>query len=267
MNTKEKIETGMSRYYQHLQSAQDLYLKLLEAFQDGHIIHLNSSPFFDEILSHFGPALDKASIDLRQVYNAALHVPTGSLIVASKGMDLPCISPITNVPYTTRHIGATVYRPGLGVEVVNVGLVGNVHDGELFFRYESACPPAFYFGSQRCDCFQSWVQIRELAATLKPNQGAVMMHIDSQSGKGGGFSPGTFSFDLSSRAFLRQLGEVDESFQAIGIPEDCREEEDNIGFQLGPIVLDWLGVNKSLTFFSKNRNKMKVLTQAGYQLK
>lgn len=267
MDTKEKIAAGMSRYYQHLQATQNLYLKLLQAYPEGSLVELNSSPYFQEILAYFGPALNKPSIDLKQVYDAALHVPTGSLIVASKGMDLPCTSPKTNVPYNTRHIGATVYRPGLGVEVVNIGLVGNVFDGELFFRYESACAPAFYFGSQRCDCFKSWVEIRELAARLSSTQGAVMMHIDSQSGKGGGFSPGIFSFDLSSRALMRQLGEVDESFQGIGIPEDCREEEDNIGFQLGPIVLDWLGVNKKLTFFSKNRNKMKVLTQAGYQLK
>jgi GTP cyclohydrolase II len=205
------------------------------------VVALNNTPFFEKAIEYFGPCLspEKAKVDLKTVYDLAFHPKSGSLIVANKGVTIPALSPITGISYITRHIACSIYHPQLGLESVNIGLIGNVYEGNVILRAESACPPAFLFGSQRCNCCYQWASIRELAAhfnkvelpqnltgdecekwvekqfvyrdgkhlSTRPGRGLILMHIDSQSGMGSGASSGEFAFDLYNRALMRQLGE------------------------------------------------------------
>src|SRR5262245_61742401 len=79
------------------------------------IIHLKNTPFFEKALEYFGPCLSSknAKIDLKTVYDIALHRKSGTLIVANKGVTIPALSPITNVSYITRHIACSAYHPHL----------------------------------------------------------------------------------------------------------------------------------------------------------
>ena len=127
-----------------------------------------------------------------------------------------------------------------GVEYANVGIVGNVYDDKVVLRTESACTPSFIFGSQRCNCYHQWKNVRELAAEYneienpnindgdefekwvqkqfiyndgkhicqnKSELGFVMLHIDSQNGMGSGYTKDEFVFDLNERASIRHRGE------------------------------------------------------------
>jgi hypothetical protein len=206
--------------------------------QKASVLHLNDSPYFDEIIQNFGPRLQSAKIDLRQIYETAFHVKTGSLIVASTGLTLLCLSPTSSTPYITRQIACSVYHPRLGIESVNIGLVGNIYQNDVVLRSESACPPSFLFGSQRCNCCYQWSSVREVAAHFnaihppedlvgealwrwvkaqfqykdkkhlpaQDGRGFILMHIDSQAGMGSGATPQEFVPDLYNRALLRHLG-------------------------------------------------------------
>lgn len=205
------------------------------------VVDLAESPLFDSVIEHFGPCLPqaKAHVDLKEIFEAVLHQKSGSLIVATKGVNILCLSPFTSIPYITRHLAACVYKPSLGVEAVNIGLIGDIYTDDVVLRAESACPPSFLFGSQRCNCHYQWASIRELAAhcnpTSPPNgvsteeleawvskqfsykkgkhhssqrgRGFILIHLDSQAGMGSGFTEEEFVFDLYSRALMRQLGE------------------------------------------------------------
>lgn len=245
-NARELMLKGMDSFIDRIEKKKSVYQTVLE---HAHIerngkrfVHLTDSKLFHETLEHFGAILDidRATCDLRSLYDIGVHLETGSLIVANKGATLYCLSPRTQTPYITRHIGCCVYLPGLGVEVVNVGLIGDVYSKPVVLRSESACTPSFLFGSQRCNCAHQWESVRELAAQLNtaltpaidcgrqfeswvqtqfihdqsgrhiattPGQGFVIMHIDTQNGMGSGYSANEFSFDLFSRASLRHRGE------------------------------------------------------------
>lgn len=301
---------GIDAAIQRMHRQKNLYDKISSECKEG-ICRLNGKEYFSEIIHCFGPALDpkKAQIDLSRVFDCAYHSKTGSLIVANKGATLFCTSPRTSAPYITRQIGCMVYRPGLGVEVVNVGIVGNVYEGDVILRTESACLPSFLFGSQRCNCAYQWASIRELAAHLNPidppeiqdgdefekwvqgqfqcvsgkhlpvknGPGVVLMHIDSQSGMGSGYTEGEFVYDLSSRALLRQLGEnsseqtfqtsIKEGYASLGLPPDARLEHGEAGYQITFILLDWLGVSRNLICLSNNTYKLNQLSRNGYCVK
>jgi GTP cyclohydrolase II len=238
-NSDQSIEKAIMR----MQNGSSVYKEICNfssTFHDS-IIHLNNTPFFEKALEYFGPCLSSknAKIDLKTVYDIALHRKSGALIVANKGVTIPALSPITSVSYITRHIACSAYHPHLGLESINIGLVGNVYEGEVILRAESACPPAFLFGSQRCNCCYQWTSIRELAAhfnkielpqnlagdecekwvdsqfvyrdgkhiSVRPGRGLILMYLDSQAGMGSGASSGEFVFDLYNRALMRQLGE------------------------------------------------------------
>lgn len=233
---------GMKKAVLRIEKARALYERILDqsSGREG-IFDLTSSPLFDSIIEYFGPALPKqsAKINLREIFDAALHIKSGALIVANKGVSLFCHSPISSIPYITRHIACALYLPHLGLESVNIGLVGDVYSDRVILRAESACAPSFLFGSQRCNCSYQWASIRELAAHFNPidppkgltgedferwvqmqmfykngmhlalnkGPGVILMHLDSQGGMGSGFSEGEFVFDLYNRALMRQLGE------------------------------------------------------------
>ncbi|MBX9690808.1 MAG: hypothetical protein K2Z81_00380, partial [Cyanobacteria bacterium] len=224
---------------------KELYAEVLRyatAERNGHrFVKLADKQLFNAVLENFGIVLpnEKAKHDLSTLYDVGLHLDTGALIITNKGATLFCHSPRTQTQFIARHIGCCVYLPGLGVEVANVGLVGEVYNGPVVLRSESACTPSFLFGSQRCNCAHQWETIRELAAhynpanppniacgrefeqwvqkqfttergkyvATTPGQGIIMIHVDTQNGMGSGYSSEEFSFDLFSRASLRHRGE------------------------------------------------------------
>ncbi len=310
---ENELNSGIDSYIRRIHAQKGIYAKIFSDLKENKkpVTSLNDKDYFLEIIQHFGPALDvqKAQGDLSQIFDAAFHQKTGSLIVANKGATLLCTSPRTSAPYITRQIGCMVYRPGLGVEVVNVGLVGNVYEGEVILRTESACAPSFIFGSNRCNCAYQWASIRELAAHLNPvdlpkiddgeefekwvqeqfhcvgekhiafknGPGMVLMHIDSQGGMGSGYTKDEFVYDLLSRALLRQLGEnsseqifktsIKEGYASIGVTPDSRLENNEAGYQITYILLDWLGVSRNLICLSNNTHKLNQLSGNGYHVK
>lgn len=235
---------GMDKTISRIQKLTKIYTNILEISRNtSHpTFNLAPTPYFEEIIENFGPCLpiSKVKVDLKQIFDAVFHVKSQSLLIANKGVTVLSLSPYSGVNYVTRHIACSLYHPNLGIETVNMGIVGNVYEGDVILRAESACPPSFLFGSQRCNCSYQWASIRELAAHFNPikipqnlsgedfekwienqyhyengkhipsknGQGMILMHLDSQAGMGSGFSDGEFTFDLYNRALMRQLGEM-----------------------------------------------------------
>ena len=159
--------------------------------------------------------------------------------MATQGGGIFSTGSVTKRHFIVFNIGVVVYQPLSGLESVNIGIGGDIYHGEVILRSESACPPSFLFGSQRCNCCYQWMSVRELCAHLNPIQppkiddskafehwveqqfteegnrfvpknpgpGVLMMHLDSQAGMGSGWSDKEFCHDQFSRAQLRQLGE------------------------------------------------------------
>src|SRR5262245_12052385 len=124
--SNQSIEKAMIR----IQNAASVYEEICSFGSRFHntIIHLNNTPFFEQAIESFDPCLSSknAKIDLKTVFDIALHEKSGAMIVANKGATIPALSPITSVSYITRHIACSAYHPHLGLESVNIGLVGNV---------------------------------------------------------------------------------------------------------------------------------------------
>lgn len=215
----------------------------LAASESGAIrtVRIDDRSLVERVLRGAGPVLDPAlaTVDLTELYLVDWHVPTGSLVISSRGAVLYCLAPRSRRPYLLFHRGMTVYRPGLGVEMVNVGLVGDIYDAPVVLRAESACSPSFLFGSQRCNCHHQWECVQELAAHSNPvgtppaasghdferwvqtqvsvkggrvrfatgGRGFVMLHLDCQNGMGSGHTRGEFVEDLYTRASMRHRGE------------------------------------------------------------
>ncbi|MFH1585957.1 MAG: hypothetical protein ABIB79_04270 [archaeon] len=242
----EKLNKGINEFTRRIKTQKEIYQKVYEiAIKDGSkdsVFYIKDKKLFKEILENFGPILDgkDAKSDLMDIYDIGLHKETGALIISNKGATLYCLSPKTETPYLTRHIGFCVYMPGIGIEFVNVGLIGDVYSSKVVLRSESACTPSFLFGSQRCNCSHQWDSINELAAhfhkinppkvktgkdfelwvqkQLKYNNGKhqfiksnkpgfILMHLDTQNGMGSGYTKNEFSYDLFSRASIRHRGE------------------------------------------------------------
>ncbi len=234
---------GMDAFIKRVNKQKKIYKLVLKASKKSNskVFQLTDKKLFYKVLKNFGTVLDnkKAKFDLKSIYEVGLHKETGALIISNKGATLYSLSPRTLTPYITRHVGFCVYFPGLGIEVVNVGLVGNIYEGKIVVRSESACTPSFLFGSQRCNCAHQWESIREIAAYFNKiktpklksgkqfeewvqkqgvykdgkhlltstGQGFILMHIDTQNGMGSGYSKNEFSFDLFSKASIRHRGE------------------------------------------------------------
>lgn len=287
-----------------------LYDKIYAVFAESNqaIVPLEGTPFLYETLALFGPSLsqEKACVDLASIYRASFHPSSGSLIVATRGSSFLAEAPFSKKQYIVCQIGAALYHPRVGMESVNIGIAGDIYAGEVIVRSESACPPSFLFNSQRCNCCYQWKSIQELAAHLNPVElpqiengeaferwieeqfsvgdrcspkksgpGVLMIHCDSQSGMGSGFTADEFCYDLSSRALLRQLGEnrvaqlhhtrIKEGFLALGLPADGRKEGEGGGYQLTAIIADFLEVSKSLICLSNNQQKLRFLIERGYR--
>jgi GTP cyclohydrolase II len=307
------ILSQMDEFVNRVSVKKKIYHKIMEEFSKGSKIvsDLNDKDYFYDVVENFGPTLkaSKAKVDLKTLYDVAFHSPSNSLIVANKGATLFSLSHKTGTPHIIRHIGCCVYKPGLGAELVNIGIVGNIYQDKVVVRSESACAASFIFGSQRCNCHHQWQAASELAAFLNPIQnlpntklggefeswvteqfsrkgdrhlpkvdgsGMILMHLDSQSGMGSGYTEGEFAFDIFNRASLRHRGEYSAEqvyevtmkggFDSIGIMPDPRKENDGVGYQITPILLDWLGCSKNLILLSNNKDKIQHLENNGYKI-
>jgi len=314
LSIRDTMISGMETFANRIERKKELYSALWQYATDNRngkrFVQVTDRNLFGQTLENFGAALssEPAQYDLNSIYEVGLHLRSGALLIANKGATLFCLSPKTETPYIARHIGCCVYFPGLGVEVVNVGLVGNIYNGPVVLRSESACTPSFLFGSQRCNCAHQWEATRELAAHFNPvlpphiesgrefeqwvqqqfthdkgkhlptnrGPGIIIMHIDTQNGMGSGFSSDEFSFDLFSRASLRHRGEYSAEqihrttmaggFRAIGVMPDPRAANNESGYQITPVVLDWLEASHDLIFLSNNRLKIRQLEDSGYHV-
>jgi len=305
--------SGIGKAISRIKKEALLYMEILKYCQkfSPHTIDLKETPFFEKVLESFGPCLplSTVSVNLKEIFNVAFHTRSGSLIIANKGVTIASLSPLTSIPYITRHLVCCVYHPQIGLETVNIGIIGDVYKGEVIVRAESACPPSFLFGSQRCKCNYQWACIRELAAHINrinfpsnlygdrfehwvkkqfsyhdgkhvPAQGGrgmILLHLDSQSGRGCGWTENEFSFDLYNRALIRHAAQntveqiyqtpVNEGFESLGLPEDCRKKSNQAGYQIPAIILDWLGASKSLVVLSNTNHKLKQLQEYGFEVK
>ena len=232
-----------SLFIRRIEHQVELYQKIAEVYggMEHSIVHLEGTEFHSQAISLFGCCLpqEKALTDLNAIYRVAFHPPSGSLLVASRGSTFLAQAPFSKKHFITCTIGVAVYQPFLGLESVNIGFAGDIYQGEVILRSESACPPSFLFGSQRCNCSYQWMSVRELCAHLNPIElpkidepeefeswveqqfiqqgnrcvskqggpGVLMIHLDAQAGMGSGWSAGEFCHDLFNRAQLRQLGE------------------------------------------------------------
>lgn len=244
-NAKEIISIGMNNYLRRIEKTKSLYLEILTSmpsYSNKAVHEITDKKLFNRIIKTFITGLDsqKAEGDLQKIYKVCFHYKSKAIIIANYGATLYSLTEKKEQPHIVRHIGLCVYMPGLGMEYANVGLVGNVYDNQIVLRTESACTPSFLFGSQRCNCYYQWKNIRELAASFnqikapkikdgqkfekwvqeqfsfekgrhnyqnKSNLGFVMLHLDSQNGMGSGYTKGEFVFDLAERASMRHRGE------------------------------------------------------------
>ena len=242
---KNIIVNGMNNYIKRIEACEKIYLELLESipsdFNDK-IYKITDRDLFNKIIANFATVLsqEKATGDLMEIYDVALHNETKALIIANKGATLYSLTEKFDTPHIIRHIGLCVYMPQIGVEYANVGIAGDVYSRGYVLRTESACTPSFIFGSQRCNCHHQWQNVRELSATFneiktpdiktgdaferwvqeqykydngkhiyqnKSELGFIMLHVDSQNGMGSGYTENEFVFDLSQRASMRHRGE------------------------------------------------------------
>lgn len=309
-----RLTNGMDSFAKRIADQKSLYQALhAKAAADtspDRVYRVTDPKLFRKVMQLFGAALTgkDAQVELQKLYEVALHKETGALVISNKGATLYSLSPKTEKPFITRHIGLCVYMPGCGIEFVNVGLIGNVYDGKAVLRSESACTPSFLFGSQRCNCAHQWHSANELAAHFHPvtpphakdgasfeswvqkqvkyetgkhkhysqKPGFILMHVDTQNGMGSGYTPDEFSYDLFTRASLRHRGEYSAEqiahttmaggFEAIGIPPDPRKENNEIGYQITYVVLDYLELTKDLIFLSNNTYKIHQLESHGYNV-
>jgi hypothetical protein len=182
-----------------------------------------------------------AEVPLESIYEAGYHTKTGAMFVCNKGAYLLARTIKSRKYYATAHIGFSVFIPKHGIETIDVGIVGDITKGEfIVFRPESACSPSFIIGSQRCNCFDQWTMVRELAAHhnpilfpkdadpeqlesyiynyFKPNGknvpipndnglGFIFVHMASQNGMGSGANENEYMEDITATAYMRHRGE------------------------------------------------------------
>lgn len=263
-----KVKLGFKKFKDRIGKMNALYEDVFAAAKSqeypSSVYKIANQETLRSILEVFVPALipSDAKYPLEFIFEAAIHLPTGALIISNKGSTLYCLSPRTRTPYITRHIGLSIYMPGLGLELVNVGLSGNVYSKKVVVRSESACSPSFLYGSQRCNCLHQWNELQELNANFNPvatptiengrkfeswvqeqflydgkhhlpalpGPGFVMMHIDTQNGMGSGYTKGEFSFDLYARASMRHRGEYSS--------EQIHNTSMGVGFEAIGLALD-----------------------------
>jgi len=283
---------------------EQLYQKIVQASQEGDgLLYEVTGQLFEEALTVFPPHLRQAvaPTKLQLLYTITLHRPSGALLIANRGAALLTKAGFTHKPMIINHLGCAVYLPGHGIEMVDIGTVGDCHLGRVVLRAESACAPSFLFGSQRCNCHDQWLLTQELAAhwhtvevpDLDPRElercvidraskntdqpGFILLHFGSQNGMGSGATAEQFMDNLTTTAWLRHRGEYTAEqtletsmaggFRSIGLPPDPRLLNDRAGYRIIPIILDFLQVsNDDLHLLTNNQHKITAVRQAGYQV-
>ena len=238
-------------------------------------IYIIKGTLFNRIIKYFPPHLDeaKASVPLLTLYSIFFHKPTGGLVIVNKGASLLSRTVRRGHYIIIRHIGFLVYLPNQGVEIIDVGIAGNLQKSKFaVIRPESACSPSFMFGSQRCNCYDQWTLVQELAceynAIRKPSlspdkleelltsqmfldgndtliskadgQAFIMAHFTSQNGMGSGVIENMFVPDLTANAFIRHRGEYSA--------EQIHKTSVAGGFTLQGITPDPRKLNNGLSF-------------------
>ena len=131
--------------------------------------------------------------------------------------------------------------------------------------------------------FERWVQsqvkVQEgRVSFVQPGaRGFLLLHMDSQNGMGSGYTAGQTVEDLTTRASMRHRGEYSceqlfgasmaEAFTSLGLQPDPRGLEDGLGYQTPFIALDFLGVNRELSFLSNNPLKYAHPLARPYQIR
>ena len=240
--------------------------------------------------------------DLSQLYKGWVHNAFNATVISNYGAKLLAVSPITAKKCIVEHIGFYIDIPDYGNEIANVAIYGSLEQAPyVIVRAESACPPSFLFGSQRCNCWDQWTTTRELASiyhqispiiiesgvelekyiiNYKPDihkPALVLIYLDSQSGMGSGVLEGKYNNDIGVTAFMRHRGEytaeqkynisMAQAFKSIGIEPDPRSLNSNLGYKVSGIILDCLGVRKDIHYLTNNMKKVEALTAMGYSVK
>lgn len=132
------------------------------------------------------------------------------------------------------------------------------------------------------DDFERWVQEQykyengKHIYQNKGNLGFVMLHIDSQNGMGSGYTENEFVFNLAERASLRHRGEYTSEqtykttmyggFTTIGLKGDPRSANNNVGYKITPVILDYLGTNQKVIMLTNNPLKIMQMENFGYEV-
>jgi hypothetical protein len=209
--------------------------------RDGNVVLIRGA-LFKKVLVAFPPCLrqKRTGIPLTSIYTVFFHRPTRGLFIANTGASLLSKSELSGRYVVLRHTGLIAYLPGQGLEIIDVGVTGNMRTSECtVLRPESACSPGFVFGSQRCNCHDQWSLALELACEYdsipKPSltparlerfltsyqssgksgvsesrsngQAFVLIHFSSQNGMGSGVEKRKFVNDITACAFMRHRGE------------------------------------------------------------
>lgn len=132
------------------------------------------------------------------------------------------------------------------------------------------------------DDFERWVQEQykydngKHIYQNKGNLGFVMLHIDSQNGMGSGYTENEFVFNLAERASLRHRGEYTSEqtykttmyggFTTIGLKGDPRSANNNVGYKITPVILDYLGTNRKVIMLTNNPLKIMQMENFGYEV-
>lgn len=243
--------------------------------KQGDSIYIIKGNLFNTVLENFPPYLNKANalVPLSSLYTIFFHTKTNSLVIANKGASLLSKSALSGRYMVVRHVGFIVYLPNQGIEIIDVGISGNLKKSKFaVLRPESACSPGFMFGSQRCNCYDQWTLTQELAIEYnkieKPNlspvelenfltshmssdesnnilsksdgQAFIMAHFTSQNGMGSGVIENNFVRDLTANAFIRHRGEYSaEQIHKVSVAG---------GFDLMGITRDPRKLNNYLSF-------------------
>ena len=309
-----QFQNGITRFMEETKSLQSLYPKIIEYAETNNtpsskICRITEKSLFNQAIALLGPSLpcEGVSGSLQDFYEIALHIDTGAIIVANRGVTLFSKTLKNLRPFVMRYVTAAVYMPELGVELANIGIVGDIYKNKFVLRSESACTPSFLFGTQSCNCAHQWRCTQELAAAFNPVEippeisnsieheawlneqftwvegkhlaknlsvGFLMIHLDNQNGMGGGFSEDIFSFDLGTKATLRQGGEMaihqtlglnmKETANWLGLSLDRRRSCNGVGYKITPVLLDFLGSHSHPVLLSNNPQKINALESFGF---
>lgn len=149
---------------------------------------------------------------------------------------------------------------------------------ELSASFNKVNPPKFKSGS----AFENWVQKQYTYENGKhiynknSKLGFILLHVDSQNGMGSGYTKNEFVFDLAERASMRHRGEYSAEqtykstmyggFTTIGIDGDPRKENQCAGYNITPIIMDFIGSNKNIIMLTNNPLKINAMKEFGYDI-